>query len=79
MKIKKVLSFVLVFMVAVTIFFGAYQLFIDDVEAILFDCGSSGGCDIYGGGGCGGALGCICTGGPDIWYCWPPQGDLPTG
>ena len=78
MKIKKVLSFVLVFMVAVTIFFGTYQLFIDDVEAILFDCGNSAGCSEPS-GSCGGTLGCLCTGGPDFFYCWPPQGDLPTG
>ena len=70
MKIKKLLSFVLVFLVAITIFFGAYQLFIDDVEATLFDCGTNSGCSDIG-DPCGGDMGCECTGGPDVFYCWP--------
>lgn len=75
MKIKKLFSFVLVFLVAITIFFGAYQLFIDDVEATLFDCGKNSVCYEIG-DPCGGDLGCVCNGGPNVFYCWPgiPEG-----
>jgi len=74
MKIKKLFGFVLVFLVTLTIFFGAYQLFIDDVEATLFDCGRNSAC-VDAGDPCGGNLDCICTGGPSIFYCWPPPAE----
>jgi hypothetical protein len=77
MKIKKVLSFVLVFLAVITIFFGAYQLFVDEVEAVLFDCGTNANC-VEPGDACGGNLDCECNGGPTFFYCWPPEseGDL---
>ena len=75
---KRVLRGILVFLVAVTIFFGAYQLFVDNAEAVLFDCGSNGDC-VDPGDPCGGDMGCVCTGVSPFYYCWPPQGELPTG
>jgi hypothetical protein len=69
---KKLLSWVLIFLVSITILFGAYQLFVDEVEAGMFDCGSNSGCS-YGGQSCGGDLGCECTGSAPFFYCWPPD------
>jgi hypothetical protein len=71
MKPNKLLSCFLIFLVSFTILFGAYQLFVDEVEAGIFDCGDSRNC----GGGvetCGGYLDCDCIGGP-LYYCWPGE------
>lgn len=69
MKPNKLLSCFLIFLVAFTIIFGAYQLFVDEVEAGIFDCGDSRKCGT--GDGCGGYLDCECNGGPTFFYCWP--------
>lgn len=47
-----------------------FVLFVDEVDAGVFDCGDSRACG--GGFGCGGYLNCECQGGPVFYYCWPP-------